>query len=68
MEKQKIYRVMVKIGNIDNPLDDPLDAEYTGLWHSLKTEAEIELMKARKEYKIAWIEERELNYKGDEEE
>lgn len=59
--EKKIYRVMVKIGNIDDPLDDPLDAQYTGHWYSTKWEAEIELQKARKEYKLAWIEERDLN-------
>ena len=59
--EKKIYRVMVKIGNIDDPLDDPLDAQYTGHWYSTKWEAEIELKKARKEYKLAWIEERDLN-------
>ena len=55
--KKKIYRVMVKIGDIDNPLD----AIYTGHWYSTKWEAEIELSKARKEYKLAWIEERDLD-------
>lgn len=59
--KKKIYRVMVKIGNIDDPFDDPLDAQYTGHWYSTKWEAEIELSKARKEYKLAWIEERDLD-------
>ena len=58
---KKIYRVMVKIGNIDDPFDDPLDAIYTGNWYSTKWEAEIELEKARKEYKLAWIEERDLD-------
>lgn len=59
--KKKIYCVMVKIGNIDDPFDDPLDAKYTGHWYSTKWEAEIELEKARKEYKLAWIEERDLD-------
>ena len=57
--KKKYYIVMVKIGNIDDPFDDPLDAQYTGHGYAAKWEAEIELGRARKDYKLAWIEERE---------
>lgn len=61
MIKKKIYRVMVKIGNIDDPLNDSLDTIYIGHWYSTKWEAEIELSKVWKEYKLAWIEERDLD-------
>lgn len=58
--KKKIYRVMVKIRSHGELTEDYFDAIYTGKWHSTKWEAEIELEKARKDYQIAWIEERDL--------